>query len=471
MIKHKKLKAKDKKPWAGRFREPMAKSAEEFSSSVHYDVRLYKQDIVQSIAYARTLTKAHVIAPAECAKIIKALESIMHDIGKGKIKLSAELEDVHMNIESLLIEKVGDMGKKLHSGRSRNDQVATDIRMYLKYEAVEIIQLIKKVQSSLLDIADKNINVIMPGYTHMQRAQPVLFSHHMMAYYEQLRRDKKHFLFAHDQADVMPLGSGALAGTNFNIDRDALARELGFTKISSNSMDAVSDRDFAIDMLSACALVMMHLSRFCTELIVWSTYEFGYIELSDRYTTGSSIMPQKKNPDIAELIRGKTGRVYGHLFSLFTVMKGLPLAYNRDLQEDKEAMFDSVTTVKSCLSIFVEMLGSLKINSDTMEKDAKKGFLTATDLAYYLVGRGVPFREAHRIVGEIVCYCEDSNMELEYMSLAQLKQFSEFFTYDVTRVLTARSSITAKDVFGGTATNRVKEAIKRARKDLISDKA
>jgi argininosuccinate lyase len=292
-----------------------------------------------------------------------------------------------------------------------------------------------------------------------------------MAYYEMLERDKAKFLKAGEEADVMTLGSGALAGTSFKIDREGLARELGFTRISKNSMDAVSDRDFVISFLFASSLLMMHLSRFCEELIIWSTYEFGFIELSDQYTTGSSIMPQKKNPDIAELIRGKTGRVYGHLFSLLTVMKALPLAYNRDLQEDKEAVFDAVGTVRRVLSIFEEMLASAKINAEQMEKDAKKGFLTATDLAFYLVGRGVPFREAHGIVGRIVAYCEESNMELEYLSLTQLKQFSEAFSYDATRILSSKNSVAARDLPGGTAPARVKEAIKRARKNLASDKA
>jgi len=462
--------AKDK-PWAGRFSQAMAKSAEEFTSSVHFDIRLYKQDIVQSIAYASALVKAHVLNAAECKKIIRALEEIIKGIGSGKIKLDPELEDVHMNIESILTEKVGEIGKKLHAGRSRNDQVATDLRMYVKYEVTEVVMLIKKLQEVLLDLAENNMKVIMPGYTHMQRAQPVLLSHHFMAYFEMLQRDKERFLAAGREADVMTLGSGALAGTGFDIDREALAKELGFTRISRNSMDAVSDRDFAIDFVAACALLMMHISRLAEELIIWSTYEFNFIELSDKYTTGSSIMPQKKNPDIAELSRGKTGRVYGHLMHLLTLMKGLPLTYNRDLQEDKEAVFDAADTVKGVLAINAEMLASARINSDAMKAAAKKGFLTATDLAYYLVKRGVAFREAHSVVGKIVAYCEESNMQLEYLSLKQLKQFSDAFTYDVTRVLSTESSVASRDMMGGTAANRVKEAIKRARKDLLHDKA
>jgi argininosuccinate lyase len=460
-----------KKAWSGRFRQAMAKSAEEFSSSVHYDVRLFKQDIVQSIAYARALFQVRVLTGVECKRIIKALEAILKGIEARKIKLKPELEDLHMNVEALLIEKVGDLGKKLHSGRSRNDQVVTDLRMYLKFEVTEVVLLIKKLQSALLDLAEANIKVIMPGYTHLQRAQPVLLSHHLMAYFEMLERDKERFLKAGEEADILPLGSGALAGTNFKIDREGLAKELGFSKISRNSMDAVSDRDFAIDFVAACALLMMHLSRFSEELIIWSTYEFGFIEISDQYTTGSSIMPQKKNPDLAELVRGKSGRVYGHLFSLLTMMKALPLAYNRDMQEDKEPLFDTIDTIKAVLPIFEEMIRNTKINSEEMEKSAKKGYLTATDLAYYLVRRGVPFREAHKTVGKIVAYCEESNMQLEYLSLQQLKQFSDAFSYDATRILSSQSSVASKDIPGGTAPKRVKEAIKRARKNLLHGKA
>jgi argininosuccinate lyase len=463
--------AKKSKPWGGRFSESMARAAEEFTSSVGYDVRLYKADIVQSIAYARALTKVHVLGTAECKKIIQALEGIMKEIGSGRLKLRPELEDVHMNIETFLIERVGEMGKKLHAGRSRNDQVATDLRMFVKYEVTEIVSLIKKLQAVLLDLAEANIKVIMPGYTHLQRAQPILFSHHLMAYFEMLQRDKEGFLSVGREADVMPLGSGALAGSGFEIDREAMAKALGFARISKNSMDAVSDRDFALDFMAACAVVIMHLSRLSEELIIWSTYEFNFIELSDKYTTGSSIMPQKKNPDIAELARGKAGRVFGDLLGSLAMMKGLPLAYNRDMQEDKEALFDAGDAVKGVLAIYPDMLASAKINSEVMKAASKKGFLTATDLAYYLVRRGVPFREAHAIVGKIVAYCEESNMQLEYMSLQQLKQFSDAFTYDVTRILSTESSIASRNMVGGTAPQRVKEAIKRARKDLLHDKA
>jgi len=463
--------AVNKKAWGGRFREPLAKSAEQFSSSVKYDSRLFKQDIVQSIAYARALIKAKVLSAAEAKKIIKALEGIMKGIEAGRIELKPEFEDIHMNIETLLIDQIGDMGKKLHSGRSRNDQVVTDARMYVKYEVTEIVLLIRGLQNVLLDLAEKHIKVIVPGYTHLQRAQPVLLSHHLMAYYEMLARDKERFLAAGREADVMTLGSGALAGAGFAVDRDALAKELGFSKISRNSMDAVSDRDFIVSFVAAAALLMTHISRFAEELVIWSTYEFNFVEMSDRYSTGSSIMPQKKNPDVAELCRGKSGRVIGDLMRLLTILKGLPLAYNRDLQEDKEPLFDTADTVRGVLSIFTEMLASAKFNAEVMTAAARKGYLTATDLAYYLVRRDVPFREAHAIVGKIVAYCEESNMQLEYLSLTQLKQFSPVFTYDVTRVLSAESSIANRDLPGGTAASRVKEAIKRARKDLAHDKA
>lgn len=465
------MKSKKKKPWSGRFSESTSALAEQFSSSIHYDVRLYEQDILQSIAYAKALVKAEVLSGAESKKIIIALEQIKREIGNGKATLKTELEDIHMNVEAFLIEKVGEIGKKLHAGRSRNDQVATDCRMYVKVEIVEIVKLINRFQSVLLDMAEKHIKVMLPGYTHMQRAQPVLLAHHFMAYYEMLQRDKERFQNAAESADVMTLGSGALAGTGFDIDRDQLADELGFSKISKNSIDAVSDRDFVAVFIFAASLLMSHLSRFSEELVIWSSYEFDFIELSDKYTTGSSIMPQKKNPDIAELCRGKTGRVYGDLVTILTVLKGLPLSYNRDLQEDKEPLFNSIDTIKSVLTIYAEMLSTMGVNAEIMTAAVRKGFLTATDLAYYLVRKGIPFREAHEVVGKIVAYCEESNMQLEYLSLQQLKQFSSVMTYDVTRILSAESSIANRDMPGGTASARVKEAIKRARKELLHDKA
>ncbi|MBI5699966.1 argininosuccinate lyase [Candidatus Saganbacteria bacterium] len=463
--------SKNTKLWGGRFRSPLAKSAEAFSASIGYDARLYPQDIMQSIAYAKTLKKAGILAEAETKKIIRGLEEIKRGLDSGRLHFRSEFEDVHMNIEAWLIEKVGEVGKKLHTGRSRNDQVATDLRMYLKWEITETIVLITRLQAAIIDQAEQNISVIMPGYTHLQRAQPVLLAHHLLAYFEMLQRDRERFNQTHERVDVMPLGSGALSGTNFPLDRAYLAKELGFYRISANSMDAVSDRDFVIDYLSAAAVLMMHLSRLADEIIIWSSYEFGFVQISDSFSTGSSLMPQKKNPDVAELVRGKSGRVFGHLVSLLTLMKGLPLTYNRDLQEDKEQLFGSIDTVKSSLSIFSEMIKTIKFNQEVMGKAVKKGYLTATDVVYYLVVQGVPFREAHEIVGKIVNYCEESNMELDYISLNQLKQFSSKFSYDVQRILSAKASVEAKDTIGGTSPKRVKEALKRARAHLLHDKA
>ncbi len=460
-----------KKPWGGRFRLPLSKSAEKFTQSISYDRRLCKVDIVQSIAYAEALLKAKVLSQQELKKIVGGLEAILRSAEAGHADFRADLEDIHMNVETLLIERVGDVGKKLHTGRSRNDQVATDLRMYVKWETTETIILIKHLIEVILELAENNIKAIMPGYTHLQKAQPVLFAHQLLAYVEMLKRDKERFAQAYERTDSMPLGSGSLSGTNFDLDRTALAKSLGFSKVTSNSMDAVSDRDFVIDYISASAQLMMHLSRFAEEVILWATDEFGFMELSDAYSTGSSLMPQKKNPDVAELVRGKSGRVYGNLMAILTVMKAQPLTYNRDMQEDKEALFDTIDTVKECASIFAEMLKTAKINSEAMRKAAGKGYLAATDLAYYLVRQNVPFRDAHEIVGKIVSYCEESNMELEYMSLNQLKQFSDRFSYDVQRILTAEASINSKTTFGGTSTKRVKEAITRARANLLHDKA
>jgi argininosuccinate lyase len=454
------------KLWGGRFREPLSKSAEKFSASIDYDKRLYRQDIMGSIAYANALSKAQVITPKECKRIIKGLLAISKGLESGKLKLKTEYEDVHMNIEKMLIDLIGETGKKIHTGRSRNDQVATDLRLYIKEEIAQAVSLLEKLQSTILDLAEEYIKVIMPGYTHLQRAQPVLFSHHLLAYFEMFDRDKDRFLGAFKRVDVMPLGSGALAGTNFKIDRKFLAQVLGFAEISRNSIDAVSDRDFVVDFIYAAAAVMLHLSRFCTELILWSSYEFGFVELSDKYTTGSSIMPQKKNPDIAELIRGKSSRVFGNLTAILSLMKGLPLAYNRDAQEDKEPLFDTVDTLKASLTLMDEMLKTAKFNASEMLDAARKGFLTATDLAFYLVGKGVPFRKAHEIVGKIINYCEDANMQLDYLSVAELKKFSDKISFDAQKILSTESSVEMKDTFGGTAPAQVKAALKAARASL-----
>ena len=465
------MKKNSNKAWGGRFRMPLSKNAEKFTASIDFDKRLYKADILQSIAYAKALKKAKVLNEKELKKITNGLEGIMRGIESGRIKYSIEFEDIHMNIEKLLIDQIGDAGKKLHTGRSRNDQVSTDLRMYLKGEITEVIALIKRLQQVVLDLAEENISIMIPGYTHLQRAQPVLLSHQLMAYYEMLERDKARLRQAYERCDVMPLGSGALAGVNFNLDRIFLAKELGFSQITQNSMDAVSDRDFVIDCLSASAQIIMHLSRFSEEIILWSTFEFDYIELSDAYTTGSSLMPQKKNPDIAELVRGKSGRIYGNLFSVLTMMKALPLAYNRDMQEDKEPLFDSIDTIKEVLQIFAEMIKSAKFNKEIADKAVRKGHLTATDIVYYLVRQGVPFRDAHENVGKIVAHCVESNMELEYLSLKQLKEFSDKFSYDVQRIISAEASIASKETVGGTSSKKVREAIKSARTNLLRDKA
>lgn len=441
----------------------MSKSVEGFTSSIAVDARLYREDIEGSIAWANALKKAKVIKSAEAAKIIKGLRSILAGIEKGQIRLKEELEDIHMNIETLLISKIGDAGKKLHTGRSRNDQVVTDVRLFLKKEVSGTIKCITELQKVLIRIAEENIAVVMPGYTHMQQAQPILLSHHLMAYFEMFARDKERLTDALKRIDVMPLGSGALAGTAYPVERAALAKELGFKEISLNSIDAVSDRDFMIETLACNAITVMHLSRFCSELILWASSEFGFVEIGDAYTTGSSIMPQKKNPDVAELIRGKTGTSYGALFALLTIMKGLPLAYNRDLQEDKRPLFTSVEAVKASLSIFTEMLSNTKFKSEAMRQKISKDIIS-TDLADYLVSKGVPFREAHETVGKIIAYCDKSGKEPVRLTLWEMRRFSAVIEEDVYGALALEKSLEARDVAGGTAPRQVKRAIAEAKK-------
>ncbi len=443
----------------------MSKSAEKFTSSIDFDKRLYKEDVAGSIAWANALKRAKVITSAEAGRIIKGLSGILAGIENGKLKLKGELEDIHMNIESLLIKKIGDTGKKLHTGRSRNDQVATDLRLYLKKDISEVLNNLSVLQKVLIKIAQENISVIMPGYTHMQQAQPILFSHYVMAYFEMLQRDRERFNDALKRIDVMPLGSGALAGCAYPVDRAALAKALGFKNISLNSLDAVSDRDFVAEALFCTSLAMMHLSRFCSELILWSSSDYGFIEIGDAYTTGSSLMPQKKNPDVAELVRGKTGRVYGDLFNILTVMKGLSLTYNRDLQEDKEPLFNSLDTLKASLNIFSEMLSSVKINAKAM-KNAVRNTIVATDLADYLVGKGMPFRAAHETAGNIVAYCEKSKKDINALSLREFRKFSNMIDEDVYGSITIEKSIEARNVIGGTATRQVLRAIQSAKKRI-----
>ncbi len=455
-----------KKPWAGRFRMNTAKVVEEFTSSISFDKRLWRYDIEGSIAHASMLGKQGIIKKAEAALIKKGLADIKAEIETGRFVFRQDLEDIHMNIEAALIQRVGPVGGKLHTARSRNDQVSLDLRLYLRDEIRAIMSLIKSLQSSTVKAAEKNIDIIMPGYTHLQRAQPILLSHHLLCYWEMLNRDSERFNECLKRVDVMPLGSGALAGTPFPIDRDYVARLLRFSSVSDNSVDSVSDRDFVIEFISACSILMMHMSRLSEEIILWATSEFGFIELPDDFSTGSSIMPQKKNPDVAELVRGKTGRVFGHLFGTLTMMKGLPLSYNRDLQEDKEAVFDSVDTVKACLGVFNAMLPGIRFNPVSMQKAAEGGFITATDLADYLCSKGIPFRNAHEITGRVVRYCIDKGKSLEGLTLKELMGFSEMIGEDVFKYLSLEASITRRTSYAGTARKMVIERIKAIKRGL-----
>jgi argininosuccinate lyase len=452
-----------KKPWAGRFKEKTSKTVESFTESISFDHRLWRYDIEGSIAHAKMLCKQGIITKADSDKIINGLEMIAKEIGTGRFKFREDLEDIHMNIEAALIKKLGNVGGKLHTARSRNDQVALDLRLYLRAEIKDILSLIKKFQKTLLNMATNHLNSLMPGYTHLQRAQPVLFSHHLLAYVEMLLRDNERFKDALKRINLLPLGSCAIAGTALPIDRGYVAKLLDFKGISQNSIDAVSDRDFAIEFLSSAALLIMHLSRLAEELILWSTEEFRFIELPDAFTTGSSIMPQKKNPDVAELIRGKTGRVYGNLLSLLTIMKGIPLSYNRDLQEDKLPVFDTVETVKSCLIVLDEMLPSIKVNTKRMHETAGDAYSTATDIAEYLVKKGMPFRKAHKITGKIVLYCIKEKKKLEELTLKELNIFSNLITNDIYSCLTAEGSVRHKKSSGSTSLDEVAKQIRRLR--------
>ena len=455
-----------KKLWGGRFKQSTNTLMETFSASISFDKRLYDCDIEGSIAHCKMLARCKIITTAESNKIIKGLKRILRECDEGRFKYSDSLEDIHMNIENRLREIIGPVAGKLHTARSRNDQVCLDIRLYLRKEVDDIVGEINRLTKTLITIAKKNINHLIPGYTHLQRAQPVLLSHHLLAYVEMMLRDKERFLDAYKRINVMPLGSAALAGTNFPIDRKITAKLLGFPEISHNSMDAVADRDFAAEFCSASALTMMHLSRFCEEVVIWNSSEFRFIELSDSFTTGSSIMPQKKNPDAAELIRGKSGRVFGNLVSLLTLMKGLPLAYNKDLQEDKEPLFDTAETVKVCLTIFTDMMKSAKFIPIAQKELEASGFLTATDLADYLVLKGVPFREAHELTGKTVAFCLEKNKTLTDLSLAQLRKISKRFDEEVFDHIALQNSVDRKNIYGGTAKNQVRAQITRLTKKL-----
>ena len=440
-----------------------------YTASIHYDRRLYKQDIAGSIAHARMLAKQKIISREEAEAIVRGLEAIRQEIEDGAFPWREELEDIHMNIERRLLDTIGDAAGKLHTARSRNDQVALDMRMYVKEAITEVSNAIHQLKAALLKQAEANSQVVMPGYTHLQRAQPVLFAHHMLAYFEMLSRDRQRFQQAYQSADVLPLGSGALAGVPYPIDREFVAQELAFGSISPNSMDAVADRDFLLDFQSAAATCMVHLSRLAEELIIWSSEEFAFLRLSDEYTTGSSMMPQKRNPDFAELARGKTGRVIGHLVGLLTLLKGLPLTYNRDLQEDKEGFFDTFDTLLSTLQVFAGMVSSLSINPDRMREATQKGYQLATDIADYLVRKGMPFREAHGVVARLSAHAAQEGKGFDHLSLETYRGFSELFDEDVLSI-TVDSSIAARDVPGGTAPAQVKRAIADAKTSLEKER-
>jgi argininosuccinate lyase len=452
--------------WGGRFSEPVDAFVARFTASVDFDKRLYKHDIQGSIAHATMLAQVGVLSDAERDTIIEGLRAIQTDIENGQFDWRVELEDVHMNIEAKLTDRIGITGKKLHTGRSRNDQVATDIRLWLREEIDIILVELARLQTGLLDQAERHNAIIMPGFTHLQTAQPVTFGHHLLAWFEMLSRDRERLLDCRKRVNRMPLGSAALAGTTYPIDRNITCELLGFDAVSGNSLDGVSDRDFAIEFCAAAALAMMHLSRFSEELVLWTSAQFNFIELPDRFCTGSSIMPQKKNPDVPELVRGKSGRVYGHLMGLLTLMKSQPLAYNKDNQEDKEPLFDAVDTLRDSLRAFADMIPAIQPRVEVMREAALRGFSTATDLADYLVRKGLPFRDCHEIVGHAVKYGVDHKKDLAEMSLAELRQFSDQIEQDVFEVLTLEGSVNARDHIGGTAPAQVLAAVTRGREQL-----
>ncbi len=455
-----------KKLWGGRFKEKTSKAVETFTESISFDKRLAKYDIEGSIAHAKMLSRQKIISRADAEKIIGGLKAIAAEIESGKFRFREDLEDIHMNIEFALIKKAGSAGKRLHTARSRNDQVALDLRLYLRDEIGQITSAITHLQRNLLESAEKHIDYLMPGYTHMQRAQPVLLSHHILAYVEMLKRDRERLDDTLKRVNVLPLGACAVAGTSLPIDREYVAKLLGFDTISENSIDAVSDRDFAIEFLADAGILVMHLSRMAEELVLWSTEEFSFVELPDAFTTGSSIMPQKKNPDVAELLRGKTGRVFGSLISLFAVMKGLPLSYNRDMQEDKIPVFDAADTVKASLFVLDEMIPRIRFNREKMAGAASGAFSTATDIAEYLVRKGMPFREAHEITGRIVLSCIESGKGLKDVKLRDFKKFSPLIDEDIYLFLSAEGSVSAKKSRGGTSGDEVKKQIKRLKRQL-----
>ena len=454
-----------RKVWGGRFRGETDALVNKFNASIGFDWRLYAQDIAGSMAHCRMLAKQEIISVDDLSLILKGLEEIKEELDKGQFSLD-DYEDIHSLVEKVLVDKIGAVGEKLHTGRSRNDQVALDVRLYERDALYRIVELIRETQIALVRLAEDNCDLMMPGYTHLQRAQPVLVAHHLLAYFEMLKRDSERFHECIKRVNVLPLGSAALAGSTFDLDREMVARELGFNRISENSMDAVSDRDFVLDFLFAASTLMMHLSRLSEELVIWSSQEFGFISISEAFCTGSSIMPQKKNPDLPELIRGKTGRVYGHLISLLTTMKGLPLTYNKDMQEDKEALFDAVDTVESCLDVIRKLLGEISFNGEKLKKSAEKGFLVATDLADYLVGKGTTFREAHEIVGNMVLFALEQGRELHELTLNEMHRFTGQIKQDVYEWLEPASSLEKRNMPGGTGPEVVRKSIDKAKQEL-----
>ncbi len=452
--------------WGGRFTKETDKLVYNFNASISFDRKFFAQDVAGSIAHVKMLGEQGIISKKESADIVEALAAIKEDVDAGRLLITDEYEDIHSFVESKLIERLGDTGKKLHTGRSRNDQVALDMRLFVRGEVEAIDELLKTLLAELLKIMEANIDTVMPGFTHLQKAQPVTLAHHVGAYFEMFRRDRERLYDTYVRMNYCPLGAGALAGTTYPLDRESVAAQLEFYGPTLNSMDSVSDRDYCIEFLSALSIIMMHLSRFCEEIIIWNTNEYSFVEIDDAYSTGSSIMPQKKNPDIAELIRGKTGRVYGALMSMLTTMKGLPLAYNKDMQEDKELTFDAIDTVKGCIALFTGMVSTMQFNKERMADSAKGGFTNATDAADYLVGKGVPFRDAHGIIGRVVLYCIDKGIAIDDMSLEELKSFSEAFDSDVYDAISINTCVNRRLTYGAPGEAAMREVIEEERQYL-----
>ena len=449
--------------WDGRFEKKIDSRTNDFNSSIKFDHKMYKHDIKGSMAHAKMLSKQGIIGEDDKEKILKGLEEILEDIESGNLKLDPNAEDIHMFVEAELTKRIGQSGKKLHTARSRNDQVALDIKMYLKDAILEIQKELKELIATFVEKAEENTKTIMPGYTHLQRAQPVTFGHHLMAYVEMFLRDEERLSQTYNRMDVSPIGSCALAGTTYNLDRDYEAKELGFASVTNNSLDGVSDRDYVIELLSDISMIMMHLSRISEEIVMWSSWEFKFVELDDAFATGSSIMPQKKNPDITELIRGKTGRVYGDLMAMLTVMKGTPLAYNKDMQEDKEAIFDALDTVNLCITTLNPLVKTMTVLKDNMKKAAAKGFINATDCADYLVEKGIPFRDAYKITGSLVKYCIKNDTTLENLKLEEFKEYSDKFEEDVYEAIDLSNCVNKRNVVGGPAAEQVMKQIERVK--------